>query len=203
MSNKQGFYFIAWLLFSMLVHAEENYLDAVIGESDIVAQVIIISSEVVKLREGGDFMAGCGILYKGRTVELLSGDENVGKYLSFYGNKPLKAGRNYLIFLASSDAEQAEQINDGRCKSAFPSKPRLIANFEMKREGEASSLNKSDQFVLVYDDLALELPEEIRTWKREHELCDNGLPGEEQCQAYKVETLIGWNEIRAYLKEVK
>src|SRR5690625_6716137 len=62
MRNKQGFYFIAWLLFSMLVHAEENYLDAVIGESDIVAQVIIISSEVVKLREGGDFMAGCGIL---------------------------------------------------------------------------------------------------------------------------------------------
>lgn len=203
MSNKQGFCLIIWLLFSMLVNAEENSLDAVVGQSDIVAQVIITSSEVVKAREGGDFMASCGILYKGRKVELLSGDDDVGEYFSFYGNKPLKAGRNYLIFLASSDADQADQINDGRCESAFISKPRLIENFEMKREGEASSLNKNDQFVLVYDDLALELPEEIRTWKREHELCDNGLPGEEQCQAYKVETLIDWNEIRAYLKEIK
>lgn len=201
MSNKQRFCLITWLLFSMLVHAEENSLDAVAGQSDIVAQVIITSSEVVKAREGDDFMAGCGILYKGRKVELLSGDEEVGKYLSFYGNKPLKAGRNYLIFLASSDADQADQINDGHCESAFISKPRLIANFEMKREGEASSLNKIDRFVLVYDDLALELPKEIKTWKREHELCDNGLPGEEQCQAYKVETLIDWDEIRAYLEE--
>jgi len=203
MSNKARVCLITWLLFSMLVHAEEKSLDDVAGQSDIVAQVIITSSEVVKAREGGDFMASCGILYKGRKVELLSRDEDVGKYLSFYGNKSLKAGRNYLIFLASSDAGQADQINDGRCESAFTSKPRLIANFEMKREGEASSLNKNDQFVLVYDDLALELPEEIKTWKREHELCDNGLPGEEQCQVYKVETLIDWNEIRAYLKEIK
>lgn len=203
MSNKQGFCLIAWLLFSVLVRAEENSLDALAGQSDIVAQVIITSSEVVKTREGGDFMVTCGISYKGRKVELLRGDDDEEKYFSFYGNKPLKAGRNYLIFLASSDADQADQINDGRCENVSISKPRLIENFEMKREGEASSLNKNDQFVLVYDDPALKLPDEVRTWKRERELCDNGLPGQEQCKIYKVETLIDWNEIRAYLKEIK
>lgn len=201
MSNKARVCLITCLLFSMLVHAEEKSLGDIAGQSDIVAQVIITSSEMVEARENGRFIDSCGILYKGRKVELLSSDEDLGKYLSFYGNKPLKTGRNYLTFLASSGSDQDNQINDERCENAFISKPRLMGSFEMKREGESSSLSKIEQFVLVYDDLALELPEEIRTWKREHELCDDGLPGEEKCQAYKVETLIDWHEIRAYLKE--
>ncbi|RUO27972.1 hypothetical protein [Aliidiomarina sanyensis] len=205
MSNKVAAGLVIGLLsgglFSMPLHAVQNSLDVAARKSNMVAHVILTSSEMIEIRENGDFIGSCGIVYESRVVELLSHGEEVGEYLSFYGKQPLKTGRNYLVFLGNSDVNQANQINDELCRDIFASQPFVMASFEMKREGEGSRLHKIDRFVLVYEDMRLELPEKVKTWKREHKLCNIKMSDVEECEVYKTETLIDWNEIKTYLKQ--